>query len=87
VNTFLRNTFSRNRSCPNRPLPCGDDQLTSPNPNGQVINGALVGGPNATDVYSDDRNNHIQNKVAIDYNAGFQSALAGIIHAKLKGLL
>ncbi len=71
----------------NRSLPCGFAQLTSPNPNGQLINGALVGGPNANDVYSDDRNNYIDNEVAIDYNAGFSSTLAGIIHSKLKGLL
>ena len=40
-----------------------------------------------SDKYSDVRDNYIQNEVAIDYNAGFQSALAGIIQAKLNGFL
>jgi len=46
-----------------------------------VINGALAGGPDAKDKYSDVRDNYVQKEVAIDYNAGIQSALAGIIQA------
>ena len=47
-------------------------------PNQYVLNGALVGGPNAADddAYRDTRSNYITNEVAIDYNAGFTSALA-----------
>ncbi|MEM1297609.1 MAG: glycoside hydrolase family 9 protein, partial [Verrucomicrobiota bacterium] len=41
-----------------------------------VLYGALVGGPNASDEYTDDRGNYITNEVALDYNAGFQGALA-----------
>jgi hypothetical protein len=45
----------------------------------QVLNGALVGGPDSeSGHYVDDQNNYITNEVAIDYNAGFTSALAGI---------
>ena len=47
-------------------------------PNQHVLNGALVGGPKAPDDYSynDARSDYITNEVAIDYNAGFTSALA-----------
>lgn len=38
--------------------------------------GALVGGPGINDDYEDDRGDYVKNEVAIDYNAGFQSALA-----------
>ncbi|MBQ7835158.1 MAG: glycoside hydrolase family 9 protein [Ruminiclostridium sp.] len=38
--------------------------------------GALVGGPDSGDNYSDDRSNYINNEVACDYNAGFTGALA-----------
>lgn len=40
--------------------------------------GALVGGPDATDTHVDDRTDYVYNEVAIDYNAGFVGALAGI---------
>ena len=38
--------------------------------------GALVGGPDSNDNYTDDRNNYINNEVACDYNAGFTGLLA-----------
>ncbi len=38
--------------------------------------GALVGGPDSNDNYTDDRSNYINNEVACDYNAGFTGALA-----------
>lgn len=38
--------------------------------------GGLVGGPGINDDYEDDRGDYVKNEVAIDYNAGFQSALA-----------
>ncbi|MCM1333691.1 MAG: glycoside hydrolase family 9 protein [Bacteroides sp.] len=38
--------------------------------------GALVGGPDRNDGYTDDRNNYTSNEVACDYNAGFTGALA-----------
>jgi endoglucanase len=41
-----------------------------------TLYGALVGGPGASDDYTDQRNNYTVNEVACDYNAGFTCALA-----------
>ena len=41
-----------------------------------ILYGALVGGPNSDDSYTDDVNDYIGNEVACDYNAGFVGALA-----------
>ncbi len=41
-----------------------------------ILFGALVGGPDSNDNFSDDRNNYTTNEVACDYNAGFTGALA-----------
>ena len=41
--------------------------------------GALAGGPGIEDDYEDDRSNYEKNEVAIDYNAGFTTVLAGLI--------
>jgi len=46
-----------------------------------VLYGALVGGPDGNDNYNDDRGDYIKNEVAVDYNAGFQSALAALAEA------
>lgn len=46
---------------------------------------ALVGGPGRNDEYVDRRQDFIKNEVATDYNAGFQSAVAGLEHLVLKG--
>ena len=78
---------SGSRSCPNRPATCDYSALNNPNANPQVLNGALAGGPDRNDFYQDDRNNYQCNEVALDYNAGFQAAVAGIIKAQLKGML
>ncbi len=57
------------------------NDIQSPAKNRFVLHGALVGGPSAPDddAYSDDRSNYITNEVALDYNAGFTGALAGLI--------
>jgi hypothetical protein len=39
----------------------------------------MVGGPDKHDKYVDDRTDYIQNEVAMDYNAGFQTAVAAFI--------
>ena len=44
-------------------------------PNPAVLYGALVGGPNQADQYTDDRNDYIANEVACDYNAAWQGML------------
>ena len=45
---------------------------------------ALVGGPDGLDQFLDNRQNYVQNEVALDYNAGYQAALAGLLQSKLK---
>jgi len=70
----------RSSSCPDKPAPCNHNNLNAPGPNPQTLTGALVGGPDKNDNFKDDRNDYIQNEVATDYNAGFQSALAGLKH-------
>ena len=53
------------------------DSITDPVASRHVLYGALVGGPSsANDAYTDDRGNYTMNEVALDYNAGFTSALA-----------
>ena len=53
-----------------------DFQASSPNPH--TLFGALVGGPDLNDNYIDNRKDYIKNEVTLDYNAGFQSAVAGV---------
>ena len=65
-------------SCPLAPAQCNWDQYNSAGPNPQVLNGALVGGPDENDKYADVRSDYIMNEVTTDYNAGFQSAVAGL---------
>lgn len=48
-------------------------------PNAKVLVGALVGGPSdANGTYQDNINDYVCNEVAIDYNAGFVGAAAGL---------
>ena len=76
------------RSCPDMPAPCGwDDYNVTGAVKWQVSNGALVGGPLANDYYSDNRSDYQINEVALDYNAGYQTTLAGLIQSQLFGWL
>ncbi|XP_028403983.1 uncharacterized protein LOC114526577 isoform X2 [Dendronephthya gigantea] len=68
----------RSSSCPDRPASCTWQNYNQPGPNPQVLNGALVGGPDNDDSYQDRRDDFIKNEVACDYNAGFQSAVAAL---------
>jgi len=68
----------RGSSCPSSGVCDWNSGYNNPGPNPQVLNGALVGGPDHNDNYVDDRTNFQTNEVATDYNAGFQSALAGL---------
>ncbi|KAK0059959.1 endoglucanase A [Biomphalaria pfeifferi] len=70
----------RGASCPNKPAPCGQNEAGSAESNPQVLTGAIVGGPDEYDQYVDSRPDWIYNRVEIDYNSGFQGALAAIIH-------
>ncbi|MFC5291115.1 glycoside hydrolase family 9 protein [Actinokineospora guangxiensis] len=55
------------------------DTMQSPAVNRHVLYGALVGGPSTNnDAYVDDRTDYVANEVALDYNAGFTSALVKV---------
>jgi len=69
----------RSSSCPPAPATCDWNTFNSPDPNYNVLSGALVGGPDQNDNYVDDRSDYVHNEVATDYNAGFQSALAALV--------
>jgi len=58
----------------------GSKTLTALDPVDQVhvLWGALVGGPDANDYHFDCTNDYIYNEVAVDYNAGFTGACAGL---------
>ncbi len=81
LNWFL---LSLSSSCPSRPQVCDWNAYNSPQPNPQLLTGALVGGPDQTDNYEDRRDDYVKNEVATDYNGGFQSAVAGLLHYQLK---
>lgn len=70
-------------SCPDRPRNCSWADFARPAPNPQVLYGALVSGPDENDFYEDVRREYVYNEVTLDYNAGFQSAVAGLRHLEL----
>lgn len=75
----------RASSCPMIPVPCSPNAKSLPGPNPHTLYGALVGGPDQSGKYEDNRDNYVMNEVACDYNAGFQSAVAGLEHLSLTG--
>ena len=66
-------------SCPPTTAACDWNTLDSPQPNYHVLTGTLVGGPDKHDKYVDGRSDYVRNEVAMDYNAGFQSAVAAFV--------
>jgi endoglucanase len=46
-----------------------------------TIYGAIVGGPNLQDQFTEDATNYVTNEVAIDYNAGLTGALAKLVQS------
>jgi len=72
-------------SCPAAPAKCGWGKYHENKPNAFVLNGALVGGPGRDDSYKDVRSDYKHNEVTTDYNAGFQSAVAGLKQAHVSG--
>nr|CAB3262886.1 uncharacterized protein LOC100184662 [Phallusia mammillata] len=77
---YPRRVHHRSSSCPPLPGACNWNTYHSVRPNHYILYGALVGGPNLRGVFLDHRSNHRQSEVACDYNAGFQSAIAGLKH-------
>ena len=67
-------------ACESAPAQCTWDTFSDTSKdNPHELLGALVGGPsNEWDSYVDDRTNYITNEVTLDYNAGFQGAVAGL---------
>lgn len=55
------------------------DNINEPAAQRHILYGALVGGPDKGDNYTDSRSDYIQNEVATDYNAGFTGALARLV--------
>lgn len=58
---------------------CTWDAFSNSGPNPLILYGALVGGPNEWDQWSDDRSDYVTNEVTTDYNACWQGALAGLL--------
>ncbi|RUS33517.1 Six-hairpin glycosidase-like protein, partial [Jimgerdemannia flammicorona] len=58
----------------------GGNNINTPARNMHVIVGALLGGPNATDEYIDQRTNFKQAVPTLDYQAGFIGILASLIN-------
>ncbi|XP_046331999.2 endoglucanase E-4-like isoform X1 [Haliotis rufescens] len=77
--SYPRSPHHRASSCPDRPAKCDWSAFSSSSPNPQLLKGAMVGGPDATDSYVDKRDDYVKNEVACDYNAGFQSSLAALV--------
>lgn len=65
-------------TCQAPPAPCGWNEFGNGQDNAFTLYGALVGGPGSNDNYVDDRTDYIMAEVTCDYNAGFQSAVAGM---------
>uniref|UniRef100_F6S7X2 Endoglucanase n=1 Tax=Ciona intestinalis TaxID=7719 RepID=F6S7X2_CIOIN len=69
----------RSSSCPKPPAVCNHGSgLHSRRRNPFTLFGALVGGPDKRGNYLDRRTKYEQSEVGLDYNAGFQSAVAGL---------
>ena len=62
---------------------CNWSHFDSPDSNPQILEGALVGGPDINDNFNDDRHDYVRCEVTTDYNAAFQGALAGLLNARM----
>jgi len=73
----------RSSSCPTTGT-CDWNNFNYNGPNPQILYGALVGGPNDQDAYTDSRSDYVANEVATDYNAAFSGLIAGLSQAHMK---
>jgi hypothetical protein len=70
----------RAASCPtDMKIACGQSAFTASTSNPNVLFGALVGGPDQSDGYTDLRTDYQRNEVACDYNAAFTGAVAKLV--------
>jgi len=75
---YPQNPHHGRSSCPDPPATCGWNEFNNAPTNHELI-GALVGGCKAADDnYNDSRDDYFSNEVTLDYNAGFQSTIAGL---------
>uniref|UniRef100_H2YYI5 Endoglucanase n=1 Tax=Ciona savignyi TaxID=51511 RepID=H2YYI5_CIOSA len=79
-----RNPHHRASSCPPEPAACSRDAISQGSTNAHVLYGALVGGPDQFGRYVDRASDYLRNEVAIDFNAGFQSLVAGAKHWEMR---
>ncbi|XP_064611591.1 endoglucanase E-4-like [Liolophura sinensis] len=84
-NRYPKKPHHRSSACPvNRSQACNVNTFNDEGRNNpSILNGALVGGPGSDGSYEDRRGDYIKSEVAVDYNAGFQTAVAGC--KQLKG--
>ena len=70
------------RFLPQPPRRLRPSPVQRPGPNPPVLFGARGAGPAGPgdDTYRDARDDYVSNEVAIDYNAGWTGALAGLLH-------
>lgn len=73
----------RGSSCPLSPHPCNFTALHSKENNPNLLYGAVVGGPDIKDQFFDDRTSIRSNRVALSYNAAFQSTVAALRYTQL----
>ncbi|XP_050412663.1 endoglucanase E-4 isoform X1 [Patella vulgata] len=85
-NSYPLRPHHASSSCPLEGT-CDWSNFHSSDPNPQILYGALVGGPDINDSYVDDRTRYEFSEVACDYNAGLQSAIAGIVSLHESGSL
>ena len=73
--------------CGTLPTSCSFNNFNSKQGNPIVLVGALVGGPKQSGSFTDDRKDYKTNEVAIDYNAGFQTVVAGLVEMVDSGII
>jgi endoglucanase len=61
------------------------NDINNPVNNLHILTGALVGGPGQSDDYVDSRLDYVKNEVAVDYNAAFTAAVAGLAKLSSSG--
>nr|XP_006812418.1 PREDICTED: endoglucanase-like [Saccoglossus kowalevskii] len=78
----------RGSSCPVLTEKCtNSNSFNYDGANHHLLRGAMVGGPNCSDGWNDNRKDYVKNEVACDYNAGFQTLVAGVQSMILRGIL
>ncbi len=72
-------SHNRGSSCDGPTGPCGYDQFNADISNPNILKGAMVGGPDANDVYQDSRSNYQGGEPACDYITSLLGPLASLV--------